>query len=57
MTSALIAWPLQAKHPGQTHFDMEAPGQPSRWNTPRALRVLERFEGWGIRHGLERANR
>ncbi len=37
------AWPLQAKHPGQTHFDMEAPGQPSRWNTLRALRVLARF--------------
>ncbi|MGB4872987.1 MAG: hypothetical protein WBP47_23265 [Candidatus Promineifilaceae bacterium] len=37
------AWPLQAKHPGQTHFDMESPGQPSRWNTLRALRVLQRF--------------
>ena len=37
------AWPLQAKHPGQTHFDMESPGQPSRWNTLRALRVLRRF--------------
>lgn len=34
------AWPLQAKHPGQVHFDMETPGQPSRWNTLRALRVL-----------------
>lgn len=33
-------WPLQAKHPGQVHFDMEKPGQPSRWNTLRALRVL-----------------
>ncbi len=37
------AWPLQAKHSGQTHFDMEIPGQPSRWNTLRALRVLRRF--------------
>ena len=37
-------WPLQAKHPGQTHFDMEAPGKPSRWNTLRALRVLNKFE-------------
>jgi len=37
------AWPLQAKHSGQTHFDMESPGQPSRWNTLRALRVLRRF--------------
>ncbi|HLP93053.1 MAG TPA: hypothetical protein VK168_03410 [Saprospiraceae bacterium] len=33
-------WPLQAKHPGAVHFDMEKPGQPSRWNTLRALRVL-----------------
>jgi hypothetical protein len=34
-------WPLQAKHPGQTHFDMEETGSPSRWNTLRALRVLK----------------
>jgi hypothetical protein len=37
------AWPLQAKHPGETHFDMETPGEPSRWNTLRALRVLNHF--------------
>ena len=36
-------WPLQAKHPGQTHFDMEETGKPSRWNTLRALRVLNHF--------------
>lgn len=36
-------WPLQAKHPGQTHFDMEKTGKPSRWNTLRALRVLNHF--------------
>ncbi|MBK8986309.1 MAG: hypothetical protein IPM39_09545 [Chloroflexi bacterium] len=36
-------WSLQAKHSGQTHFDMESPGQPSRWNTLRALRVLRHF--------------
>jgi hypothetical protein len=36
-------WPLQAKHPGQTHFDMEKTGGPSRWNTLRALRVLKHF--------------
>jgi hypothetical protein len=36
-------WPLQAHHPGQRHFDMEQPGQPSRWNTLRALRVLRRY--------------
>ena len=37
-------WPLQAKHPGETHFDMETPGQASRWNTLRALRVMKHFE-------------
>jgi hypothetical protein len=36
-------WPLQAKHPGKTHFEMEKPGKPSRWNTLRALRVLHHF--------------
>jgi hypothetical protein len=36
-------WPLQAKHAGQVHFDMEQPGQTSRWNTLRALRVLKFF--------------
>ncbi len=36
-------WPVQAKHPGQTHFDMEKTGGPSRWNTLRALRVLQHF--------------
>lgn len=38
-------WPLQARHPGQTHFDMEKPGSASRWNTLRALRVLMHFDG------------
>ena len=37
-------WPLQAKHPGQTHFEMEVAGGKSRWNTLRALRVLKKFE-------------
>lgn len=23
------AWLLEAKHPGQAHFDMETPGQPA----------------------------
>ncbi|MEA1978129.1 MAG: hypothetical protein U9N80_09550 [Chloroflexota bacterium] len=36
-------WPVQARHPGQTHFDMEKTGGPSRWNTLRSLRVLKRF--------------
>lgn len=34
-------WPLQNRHAGQTHFEMERPGKPSRWNTLRALRVLK----------------
>jgi len=37
------SWPVQAKHPGQTHFDMEKTGGASRWNTLRALRVLHHF--------------
>jgi hypothetical protein len=35
-------WPLQNRHPGRLWFEMEEVGQPSRWNTLRALRVL----GW-----------
>ena len=37
-------WKLQAKHPGQVHFEMEKAGKPSRWNTLRALRVLKHFK-------------
>ncbi|MCD4665478.1 MAG: hypothetical protein K8R68_09410 [Bacteroidales bacterium] len=37
-------WLLQANHPGQTHFNMEQVGKPSRWNTLRALRVLKHFK-------------
>jgi hypothetical protein len=37
-------WPLQAKHPGQVHFDMEKAGKPSRWNTLRALRILKKYD-------------
>ena len=36
-------WNLQAKHPGQIHFEMEKAGKPSRWNTLRALRVFKHF--------------
>lgn len=36
-------WPLQGKHPGQVHFEMERGGKASRWNTLRALRVLKWF--------------
>ncbi|MGC2240645.1 MAG: hypothetical protein WA726_07380 [Acidimicrobiia bacterium] len=35
-------WPLENPHQGPTHFEMEGPeGFPSRWNTLRAMRVLE----------------
>ena len=44
-------WPLQNVHHGEVPFEMEAgEGSPSRWNTLRALRVLE---WWG--HGGEDA--
>lgn len=36
-------WNLQAKHPGQTHFEMERAREPSRWNTLRALRILKYY--------------
>ena len=38
------SWPLQARHTGKTHFEMEKPGNSSRWNTLRALRVLSYFD-------------
>jgi hypothetical protein len=37
-------WNLQAAHPGEVHFVMENAGQPGRWNTLRAMRVLKYFE-------------
>ena len=38
-------WPLENTHSGRVHFDMEeGDGQPSRWNTLRAMRVLEWFD-------------
>jgi hypothetical protein len=37
-------WPLQNVHEGEAHFQMEGgEGQPSRWNTLRAMRVLDWF--------------
>jgi hypothetical protein len=36
-------WPLQARHSGKSHFEMESTGKASRWNTLRALRVLNHF--------------
>jgi hypothetical protein len=43
-----LTWPVQAKHSGQVHFDMEQTGAPSRWNTLRALRVLKHFGVTGV---------
>ena len=36
-------WLLQNRYPGKTFFEMETPGEPSRWNTLRALRGLKWF--------------
>lgn len=36
-------WSLNAKYPGQFHFQMEIPGKASRMNTLRALRVLKKY--------------
>jgi hypothetical protein len=37
-------WPLQNVHEGEAYFEMDdGEGQPSRWNTLRALRVLDWF--------------
>ena len=38
-------WPLENTHPGLVHFEMEdGDGNPSRWNTLRARRVLRWFD-------------
>ncbi len=38
-------WPLQNVHAGEVHVEMEdGEGMPSRWNTLRAMRVLDWFE-------------
>jgi len=37
-------WPLQNVHDGEAHVQLDdGEGQPSRWNTLRALRVLDWF--------------
>jgi hypothetical protein len=38
-------WLLEHTHPGDTWFELEEVGRPSRWNTLRALRVLRWAEG------------
>jgi hypothetical protein len=38
-------WALENPHPGAVYFDMdEGEGKPSRWNTLRAMRVLDWYE-------------
>src|SRR4051812_47977388 len=38
---AIGRWPLENPHPGPVYFDLEGgAGEPSRWNTLRALRVM-----------------
>ena len=38
-------WMLENTHPGETHFEFEdGDGQRSRWNTLRALRVLDWYK-------------
>jgi len=36
-------WVLQNRYPGKTFFELEEAGAASRWNTLRALRVLEHY--------------
>jgi hypothetical protein len=37
-------WPLQNVHKGEAHFEMDdGDGKPSRWNTFRAMRLLDWF--------------
>lgn len=45
-------WPVQAKHSGLVHFDMEKTGEPSRFNTLRALRVLNSLPEGGNQSGM-----
>jgi len=39
-------WALQNRHPGRVFFELEKVGQPSRWNTLRALRILKWYEAF-----------
>jgi hypothetical protein len=40
-------WKLENRYPGQSYFEMERVGAPSRWNTLRALRALAWWDGPG----------
>jgi hypothetical protein len=37
-------WNVQARHPGEMHFEMEKAGKPSRWNTLRMLRIIKNYD-------------
>ncbi|KAH8658394.1 hypothetical protein BX600DRAFT_514886 [Xylariales sp. PMI_506] len=41
-------WNLEHVYPGAVHFQMEEPGQPSRWITLMALRVLKWFDNSSV---------
>jgi hypothetical protein len=43
-------WLLPSGYPGKAFFEMERVGEPSRWNTLRALRVLR---WWTNRTGVQ----
>jgi hypothetical protein len=49
-------WPLEARYPGVMLIEMdEGEGQPSRWNTLRALRVIKWYEASSKRsEGVQR---
>jgi hypothetical protein len=42
-------WPIEFTYPGEVFFDIDdGEGQPSRWNTLRAMRVMRWWDaGWG----------
>lgn len=40
-------WPVQQKYAGKVFFDLEKTGGPSRWNTLRALRVIQWWNSVG----------
>lgn len=39
-------WNAEALHPGKYFFSMEQAGKPGRWNTLRAIRILNWWESW-----------
>jgi hypothetical protein len=45
-------WRLQNSFKGKVYFELERLGQPSRWNTLRALRVLKWWEAGGRGRGI-----